>query len=110
MKEKFIQIIAQINLILLAAQGLVIISLWRFLPPEIPLFYSRPWGKDQLASYPGILILPIICLIVFFANLVVAKSAAKEESLIKEALAITSLIFTILIFISLVQIIRLVIQ
>jgi hypothetical protein len=23
---------------------------WKSLPPEVPLFYSRPWGQDQLVS------------------------------------------------------------
>jgi len=108
-KEKLTRSLAQISLFLLAAQILIIISIWRFLPPEIPLFYSRPWGKDQLVNSPGIIVLPIICLVVFFANMVVAQLATKEETLVKKMLAITSLIFSFLILISLIQIIRLVI-
>ncbi len=97
----------QTGFFLLIAQVLIIVSVWRFLPPEIPLFYSRPWGKDQLVNYPGIIILPAICLIVLFANMVVAQLAAQEETLVKKMLAAASLVFCLLILISLVQIIRL---
>jgi len=108
-KEKPAKTFAQISLFLLAAQILIIVSVWRFLPPEIPLFYSRPWGKDQLVSYPSIIILPVICLIVFFANTVVAQLAIKEEILVKKMLAVANLTFNFLILISLIQIIRLII-
>lgn len=109
MREKLIKAFTQISLFFLIAQILIIVSVWRFLPPEIPLFYSRPWGKDQLVSYPAIVILPAICLIVFFANTVVSQLATKEETLVKKMLTITSLTFSFLILISLVQIIRLII-
>ncbi len=101
--------ITQLNLILLTAQIVIIASIWRFLPPEIPLFYSRPWGQDQLVIYPGIALLPIICLIVFLANTAIARAAAQEEVLIKKTLNITSFAFALLILITLIQIIRLVI-
>lgn len=97
----------QLNLILLTAQIVIIASVWRFLPPEIPLFYSRPWGQDQLVFYPGIALLPTICLIVFLANTAIARAAAQEEILIKKTLNIASLTFVLLILITLIQIIRL---
>ena len=108
MKEKLSKIAFQINLILLALQILIIIPFWRLLPSEIPLFYSRPWGKEQLSSYTGITILIVLCLAVLLINFVIAKIAAKEESLVKQMLAVASLTFSFLILISLIQIIRLV--
>lgn len=30
------------------------------LPPYIPMFYSRPWGEDQLTASWGILIVPVL--------------------------------------------------
>lgn len=101
--------ITQINFVLLTIQVVVIISVWRFLPPEIPLFYSRPWGKDQLVAYPGIIFLPLISFFVLLANQTIARAASQEESLIKKTLAIASLTFAFLSSITLIQIIRLII-
>jgi hypothetical protein len=98
----------QINLLLLAAQIVIILSVWRLLPPEIPLFYSRPWGKDQLVIFPGILLLPLISFFVFLANLMISRATAREERLIKKTLTTTSLLFASLSLIALVQIVRLI--
>lgn len=38
------------------------------LPPQIPLFYSRPWGEEQLADSWMVFILPIILNLLFFLN------------------------------------------
>lgn len=108
MKGNLIKTIARTNLFLLVCQIFIIFAVWQFLPPEIPLFYSRPWGKDQLVPFPAILILPVTGLIVFFANLVIARLAAKEETLVKQMLSISSFVFSFLIMIALIQIIRLI--
>ena len=100
--------ITQVNLILLTVQTVVIVSVWRFLPPEIPLFYSRPWGKDQLVISPGIILLPLISFFVFLANLMIGRAAVREETLIKKTLATASLTFAFLSSIALIQIIRLI--
>jgi len=107
--KKLAKTATQITIILLAIQTLIIVSVWRLLPPEIPLFYSRPWGQDQLVEYPGIVTLPAICLIILVTNLIMSRLAEKEEVLIKQMLASASMAFTFLILISLVQNVRLII-
>ncbi len=109
MEKKIARIAIQANLVLLALQILIIFSTWRFLPPEIPLFYSHPWGKEQLAEHSRIVLLPSLCLVIFLVNLILARLAAKEELFLKQILKIASLTFSFLISVSLVQIIRLII-
>jgi hypothetical protein len=38
------------------------------LPPQIPLFYSNPWGEDQLGDTWMLFFLPLILNIVFLVN------------------------------------------
>ncbi len=38
------------------------------LPPQIPLFYSKTWGEDQLGDYWMIFLLPILLDIFFIIN------------------------------------------
>lgn len=38
------------------------------LPPELPLFYSLPWGEGQLIALPFFMLLPILLLAVFILN------------------------------------------
>jgi hypothetical protein len=90
-------------------QILVIVSSWRFLPAKLPLFYSRPWGEEQLTTPPGLLIIPFLSLAIFKINLIVASFATNQESLAREILAVTSAIFNFLGLIALIQIVRLVV-
>ena len=108
MEKNLVKITNQANLVLIIIQILIVAAIWRALPPEIPLFYSRPWGQDQLAHYPLMTTLPAVSLIIFVTNFIVAKIANKEEVLIKKMLAVGSLTFSFLILISLIQIIRLI--
>lgn len=39
------------------------------LPPQIPLFYSKSWGEDQLVDLWFIFLLPIVLNILYFLNL-----------------------------------------
>lgn len=43
------------------------------LPPQIPLFYSKVWGEDQLADTWFILLIPIIMNIFYFLNIYLSK-------------------------------------
>lgn len=58
---------------LLAVGNLLILglSIWKFgsLPPQLPLYYSRPWGEDQLVDWWMLFSLPVIMNILSFFNL-----------------------------------------
>ena len=101
--------ISQLAFILWLGELLLIIFGWRFFPSEIPLFYSRPWGQEQLAKPLVLFILPGLGLIIFFLNSLVSGLAPKEEHLMRQILAMAFLVFNFLSLITLIQIMRLVI-
>lgn len=107
--DKISKLGLQLTSVFLAGQILVIFSSWRFLPAKLPLFYSRPWGEEQLVNPLGLWLIPIFSLIIFLANLVCVLLATDQESLVKQILALATAIFSLLGLISLIQIIRLVI-
>jgi len=52
--------------------GILLVQFYH-LPPQIPLFYSRPWGESQLADWWFILILPILMNLLYFFNRYIGK-------------------------------------
>lgn len=96
------------TLILLGGQILIISLFWRTLPPQIPLFYSRPWGKEQLASPSGLIILPLLSLVVFSINSILSSFIFKEEKFISMLLTLTSGVFGLLCFLTLIKIVILI--
>lgn len=49
----------RVTLVLIAFQVGLMLWWWRQLPPEVPLFYGRPWGAAQLASAASLWLLPL---------------------------------------------------
>lgn len=101
--------ILQLAFILWLSKVLLILFGWKFFPPEIPLFYSQPWGQEQLASPLMLFILPGLGLIIFFVNFSISRLVPQGERLIKQILATAFLAFNFLSLITLIQIMRLVI-
>lgn len=81
---------------LLALVIFLIIIFWSKLPPQLPLFYSKTWGKDQLASKWWFLILPFICFLMVILDLRLASIFLKKESLLAKILIWTVVILTLL--------------
>lgn len=96
---------AVIVLVLASVGAGVIILRWGALPPELPLYYSLPWGEQQLASPYELLLLPIISLVFYFLNLLLAFLFAKENRLLYKILVFTAVFAYILLTYSLIRIV-----
>lgn len=88
------------------AAALNLALFWVNLPPQVPLFYSRTPGGDQLAN-PLLLALPLVLSAIFLVlNLVLARFI--ESDLLKKALVVGATLSAILASITIVRIIFLV--
>ena len=88
----------------------VVLLVWRFpvLPPELPLWFSRPWGEDQLASPYWLVLLPISSMLWYGIDLVIGVYVTTEYLIFTQMLFLSALIVSILSFITLIKILFLV--
>jgi uncharacterized membrane protein len=107
MNEKDSKIIFLTNIIFIIAQVLLIFLTQNKLPPQIPLFYSNPWGSNQLADKFMIAILPVLSGTILISNLFLAKIS--KDKVLAKLLNFASLVFSLFCLISIIKIIRLVI-
>lgn len=99
-----------VNNLLIFASFVLIGLEWTNLPLQVPLFFGRPWGEDQLAAKAFILLLPAISLVVTLINNFLARIYfKKEKDFFAETAIMSSLIVTLLTSISLIKIIMLVV-
>ncbi len=78
------------------------------IPPQIPLFYSRPWGEFQLADWWLIFLLIVLMDALYFINLGVSRRYFKDNEFIQHTLSYVNiavisgftLIFMKIIFLS----------
>lgn len=75
------------------------------LPPEIPLFYSRPWGESQLAPAVSIWLLPLTLLATGSLNLYLAARFFEEFPFIARVLIWSNVLIAFLTTVSIVKII-----
>lgn len=76
------------------------------LPPQMPFFYSRPWGEEQLADWWMIFILPLTANFFGFLNGFIQKKFFIDNQLVVKIIyylnlfliTSTSLIFVKIIF------------
>ncbi len=81
---------------------------FRNLPPVVPLYYSLPWGDEQLVSSYYLFILPSSLILLFILNYLVSKFITSTEILLVQILMWATTFSAVLSFVSLVNIILLV--
>lgn len=75
--------------------SLILVS-WAKLPPQLPLFYSRPWGEPILAKPIFLWILPAISLGVLLVNFALNNLALDERKFLSKVLVVFALLVSIL--------------
>lgn len=83
---------------------------WKFtsLPPQVPLFYSLPWGESQLSSAASLFLLPTISIVALFIDNLFAVSFFKNQPLVSRLSVIISLIVSFFSMITLFMIVTLI--
>jgi len=94
-------------LLFLGMVGFFLIN-YQQLPPQVPIFYSRPWGKEQLAPPLALLILPAMSLFVLGLNLFLA-SFLEEYPFLAQIFIWTAVLFSFLAFFTLIRIVLIII-
>lgn len=81
----------------LAQSSLILVS-WGKLPPQIPLFYSRPWGETMLTSPLGFWILPGLLLTISILNFFVISYVRNNRFLVRTIVVFTFLVAFLAIY------------
>lgn len=78
------------------------------LPPQIPLFFSRSWGEDQLADTWFILTLPVILNFLYFFNFSIYNRFFPKNNFVKKIIIYLNLSLMIVITFIFIKIITLI--
>ncbi len=85
--------------------GVVILFGIRSLSPKLPLFYSLPWGDDQLATHQEFLLIPASIIVVTLLNSVISWQLHPSQSFFKKILLFSPLVVSLLLTVSFVKIV-----
>jgi len=107
-EDRLVSLTMKINCLLLFITLPLLFIFWQRLPPQIPLFFSRPWGESQLASPNVLFLFPFLSLLVLILNFSLMIKTIEEEKLLAQILSSASLTFSFLCLVALLQTIRLI--
>jgi len=113
-RNEFNSLLKNPNTIILIKISLIIVGIswisyglfYQFMPPMIPLLFSRPWGQTQLINKSYFISLPAIITMLFLINLRLASILLRRDVLMA-IIILTS--YSVCGLIGLITIIRLMI-
>lgn len=88
----------------------LILFAWRFnvLPPAVPLWYSKPWGTEQLAPPLLLLLLPFANLFWYAVDVIIVAWQGNRYRIFTQTLFLTTFLASFLSFVTLVKILFLI--
>jgi hypothetical protein len=98
----------RITLITLAFCFFFLLISWTKLPSQVPLFYSLPWGEEQLAQPWSLVLLCSGALLMCLINILVAFFSIRRTPYFSRMLLVGSVVVAVLTLITIMQIIRIV--
>ncbi len=87
------------GLLLTAAEGGLLLYYQAKLPPEVPLFYSLPWGETRLTDPHWLWTLPALSAVVLILNVI--GSTLSSTNVLTRILSSTAFVVTLLALITL---------
>ncbi|MFZ5365783.1 MAG: hypothetical protein ACOZBZ_00635 [Patescibacteria group bacterium] len=105
-QDKYVRWGKLTTVFLILASCFILLLFWIKLPPEVPLFYSRPWGEDQLGQPFFLWILPGGTILVFLGSFAIGKFLTSEKLLI-HLITFGATLFSFLSFLTLFKIVTL---
>lgn len=97
-----------LSLATLSLGCLFLLLFWSRLPPQIPLFYSQPWGEEQLGFKIQMLFLPVFAFLIFAFSLFSARQLLNKNIILARIIIGTGGILVLVLTVALFQIVNLV--
>ena len=98
----------RLNLLIIGLQLAFLIYKFNQLPPEVPLFYSLPFGEEQLATASQLFFIPIFSITIGLINTIFTVVFLPNHQLLSRLLIIFSVIYSLLSLITIYHIITLI--
>lgn len=93
---------------ILAQTSLLLVS-WGKLPPEVPLFYSRPWGGQILAAPVFLFLLPAVALFCLLFNFLLVNFILSGDFFLRRVLLASAILVAVATLYNTVKIVSLLI-
>lgn len=98
----------RINLFFLLPAAAILLINWRRLPPQLPLYYSLPWGEEQLATPTILLSVFLSTVFVSAGNLVCVFFVRSVSQFYTRIVFVVGTFYTLLTVVTIIKIVLLI--
>lgn len=95
-KDNFSNVCFAVSAVIIGISALFVYKNVALLPPQIPLFFSQPWGDQRLGDRVLLWIIPGCLAIFFFMNYAFSLFVYKQELIIARLLGAFLLVWSLL--------------
>lgn len=95
-------------LIFFLLSSLLILWRWNTLPAQVPLWYAKVWGEEQLASPVWLWLIPVSALAIHGINFILTVYLTSENLIFTQMIALVSLLANFMSAITIIKILFLV--
>lgn len=88
---------------------LILVFYVKRLPPQVPIYYSRPWGEEQLAPAFMLLLLPLGSLIWYILSILLIHFQTKEYRVFSQLILLVQAVVCVMALLTELNILQLVI-
>lgn len=106
-QDKFFSWTIKISLFLIILQTAILFFFWKRIPPEVPFFYSRPWGEEQIAGKEFLFVAPFCLLVFTLVNMWLVGIFFQKEKLLGRIFVFTHILIDFLFTVSFFKILSL---
>ncbi len=107
-KNWLVSITSKLIVVFFVLSILIIAWRWSLLPPQVPLWYSKPWGDDRLAHPFWLFLLPLGSLFWYSIGVIVSIYLTSTLLVFTQLVFLTSLVVSALSFTTLAKILFLI--
>ncbi len=107
--DSIMKLALRISLMAIGASLIVLAIFWAKITPEVPLWYSRPYGEGQLASAWVLWLIPVASLIINIITIRLSGAVIEEDKFLAQMMTIVSGLTTLMALVTVIKVIMLVI-
>lgn len=75
------------------------------LPSRLPLFYSLPWGEQQLIPAQQLFLLPILMILVLVLNFSISSQLHNSQIILKRMLVLNTVVINAILLITILKVV-----
>jgi hypothetical protein len=107
-EEKIFRLSFAIGFFFFLLSTLLLFLKFKSLPPQVPLFYSKPWGEERIPAKIWLWLIPSLSMLILLFNFLILPPFLKKERFLVIVLSLVSVASLFLLFWTLFRIIFLV--